>query len=163
MCLANMAGHVDLGLYTEDVSRPLLDGLLHWAVCPAAQGQDAFPTVSSSSGLSPQRLALEALCKLCVTENNVDLVIATPPHSRLERLCAVLTRLLCRSEEQVSFPNILVLLYLVLYTCRITGDIVVDMQPGLQKDRLGSKKLGQQKMFVTKQKFVLQKCHFNLS
>ncbi|XP_046669924.1 trithorax group protein osa isoform X4 [Homalodisca vitripennis] len=101
VCLANMAGHVDLGLYSEDVSRPLLDGLLHWAVCPAAQGQDAFPTVSPASGLSPQRLALEALCKLCVTENNVDLVIATPPHSRLERLCAVLTRLLCRSEEQV--------------------------------------------------------------
>lgn len=106
VCLANMSGHVDLGLYTEDVSRPLLDGLLHWAVCPAAQGQDAFPTVSSASGLSPQRLALEALCKLCVTENNVDLVIATPPHSRLERLCAVLTRLLCRSEEQVRFLNL---------------------------------------------------------
>ncbi|XP_054270546.1 trithorax group protein osa-like isoform X4 [Macrosteles quadrilineatus] len=101
VCLANMAGYVDLGLYSEDVSRPLLDGLLHWAVCPAAQGQDPFPTVAPSSGLSPQRLALEALCKLCVTENNVDLVIATPPHSRLERLCSTLTRLLCRSEEQV--------------------------------------------------------------
>jgi len=101
VCLANMSGHVDLGLYSEDISRPLLDGLLHWAVCPAAQGQDAFPTVSAASGLSPQRLALEALCKLCVTENNVDLVIATPPYSRLEKLCAVLTRLLCRSEEQV--------------------------------------------------------------
>lgn len=96
-----MAGHVDLGPYSEDISRPLLDGLLHWAVCPAAQGQDAFPTVSPSSLLSPQRLALEALCKLCVTDSNVDLVIATPPYSRLDRLCAVLTRLLCRSEEQV--------------------------------------------------------------
>lgn len=101
VCIANMAGHVDLGPYSEDISRPLLDGLLHWAVCPAAQGQDAFPTVSTSSLLSPQRLALEALCKLCVTDANVDLVIATPPYSRLDRLCAVLTRLLCRSEEQV--------------------------------------------------------------
>ncbi|PSN43617.1 hypothetical protein C0J52_16379 [Blattella germanica] len=98
---ANISGHMDLGQYPEEISRPVLDGLLHWAVCPAAHGQDPFPTVGPSSTLSPQRLALEALCKLCVTDNNVDLVIATPPYSRLERLCAVLTKLLCRSEEQV--------------------------------------------------------------
>jgi len=98
---ANIAGHMDLGQYPEEISRPVLDGLLHWAVCPAAHGQDPFPTVGPSSPLSPQRLALEALCKLCVTDSNVDLVIATPPYSRLERLCAVLTKLLCRSEEQV--------------------------------------------------------------
>lgn len=99
--MANIAGQVDLGQYPEEISRPLLDGLLHWAVCPAAHGQDPFPTVGPNSSLSPQRLALEALCKLCVMEANVDLVIATPPYSRLERLCAVLTKLLCRSEEQV--------------------------------------------------------------
>ncbi|XP_049844222.1 trithorax group protein osa-like isoform X5 [Schistocerca gregaria] len=96
---ANIAGHMDLGQHPEEVSRPVIDGLLHWAVCPAAHGQDPFP--GSSGSLSPQRLALEALCKLCVTDSNVDLVVATPPYSRLERLCAVLTRLLCRSEEQV--------------------------------------------------------------
>lgn len=98
---ANISGHVDLSQYTEEISRPVLDGLLHWAVCPAAHGQDPFPTVGLNSSLSPQRLALEALCKLCVTENNVDLIVATPPYSRLEKLCSVLSRLLCRSEEQV--------------------------------------------------------------
>ncbi|KAJ8685041.1 hypothetical protein QAD02_020834 [Eretmocerus hayati] len=98
---ANIAGYIDLSLYSEEISRPILDGLLHWAVCPAAHGQDPFPTVSLNSALSPQRLALEALCKLCVTENNVDLVIATPPYCRLQKLCSVLARLLCRSEEQV--------------------------------------------------------------
>lgn len=97
---ANIAGHLDLSQHPEEISRPVLDGLLHWAVCPAAHGQDPFPTVSINSSLSPQRLALEALCKLCVTESNVDLVVATPPYSRLQRLCSVLTRLLCRSEEQ---------------------------------------------------------------
>ncbi len=96
--IANISGYIDLSNYLEDVSRPILDGLLHWAVCPAAQGQDPFPTASS---LSPQKLALEALCKLCVTDANVDLVIATPPYSRLEKLTSVLTKLLCRSEEQV--------------------------------------------------------------
>jgi AT-rich interactive domain-containing protein 1 len=96
--LANIAGYVDLSTFNEDISRPILDGLLHWAICPAAAGQDPFP----SAPLSPQRLALECLCKLCVTDNNVDLVIATPPYSRLEKLANVLTRLLCRTEEQVS-------------------------------------------------------------
>ncbi|XP_015367259.1 PREDICTED: trithorax group protein osa-like isoform X5 [Diuraphis noxia] len=95
--LANIAGYVDLSTFNEDISRPILDGLLHWAICPAAAGQDPFP----SAPLSPQRLALECLCKLCVTDNNVDLVIATPPYSRLEKLANVLTRLLCRTEEQV--------------------------------------------------------------
>lgn len=99
--VSNIAGHIDLSQYEEEVARPLLDGLLHWAICPSAHGQDPFASVGPSSLLSPQRLALEALCKLCVTNGNVDLVIATPPFSRLERLCAVLTKHLCRSEDQV--------------------------------------------------------------
>lgn len=98
---ANISGQMDLSKYDEFITRPILDGLLHWAVCPSAHGQDSFPTCGNNSPLSPQRLALEALCKLCVTDANVDLVIATPPFSRLEKLCAVLTRHLCRNEDQV--------------------------------------------------------------
>lgn len=98
---ANISGHMDLSQYTEVIARPVLDGLLHWAVCPSAHGQDPFVNVGQTSLLSPQRLALESLCKLCVTDSNVDLVIATPPFSRLERLCSVLTKHLCRSEDQV--------------------------------------------------------------
>ncbi|XP_053964849.1 trithorax group protein osa isoform X3 [Anastrepha ludens] len=101
VALANIAGHLELSRYDELIARPLIDGLLHWAVCPSAHGQDPFPSCGPNSSLSPQRLALEALCKLCVTDANVDLVIATPPHSRLEKLCAVLTRHLCRNEDQV--------------------------------------------------------------
>ncbi|XP_046404114.1 trithorax group protein osa [Ischnura elegans] len=97
---ANVAGRIDLTQYPEEISRPLLDGLLHWAVCPAAYGQDPLPTVPPSSPLSPQRLALEALCKLCVADGNVDLVLATPPRARLSKLCASLARLLCKGEEQ---------------------------------------------------------------
>ena len=99
--ISNISGQINLEQYPEDIARPLLDGLLHWAVCPSAQGQDPFPSAGPSSLLSPQRLALEALCKLCVTNNNVDLVLATPPFARLEKLCAVLTKHLCRSEDQV--------------------------------------------------------------
>lgn len=99
--MANIAGQLDLARFDEPISRPILDGLLHWSVCPSAHGQDPFPTLGVNSVLSPQRLALEALCKLCVTDSNVDLVIATPPYTRLEKLCSVLTRHLCKNEDQV--------------------------------------------------------------
>lgn len=101
MAVANIAGHLELSRYEEIIARPVLDGLLHWAICPSAHGQDPFPSCGPHSALSPQRLALEALCKLCVTDANVDLVIATPPFNRLEKLCAVLTRHLCKNEDQV--------------------------------------------------------------
>ncbi|XP_030756460.1 trithorax group protein osa isoform X4 [Sitophilus oryzae] len=101
VCISNIAGQIDVSVYGEEVARPLLDGLLHWAICPSATAQDPFSSIGPTSLLSPQRLALEALCKLCVTNSNVDLVIATPPFSRLEKLCAVLTKHLCRSEDQV--------------------------------------------------------------
>jgi AT-rich interactive domain-containing protein 1 len=100
VAIANISGYLDLSVYDEPITRPILDGLLHWAVCPSAQGQDPFPGVTNSL-ISPQRLALESLCKLCVTDSNVDLVISTPPFSRLERLCAVLTKHLCKNEDQV--------------------------------------------------------------
>ncbi|KAL5273718.1 ARID1B family protein [Megaselia abdita] len=101
VAVANIAGHLELSRYEEIIARPVLDGLLHWAICPSAHGQDPFPSCGPHSALSPQRLALEALCKLCVTDANVDLVIATPPFNRLEKLCAVLTRHLCKNEDQV--------------------------------------------------------------
>lgn len=101
VAIANISGYLDLSIYDEPISRPVLDGLLHWAVCPSAHGQDPFTSLANNSPLSPQRLALEALCKLCVTDANVDLVIATPPFSRLEKLCAVLTKHLCKNEDQV--------------------------------------------------------------
>lgn len=98
---ANIAGGLELQHQPEAVARPLLDGLLHWAVCPAAVAGDAPPAAAAGSPLSPRRLALEALCKLCVTDANVDLVVATPPVSRLSALCAGLARDLCRPERPV--------------------------------------------------------------
>ncbi|XP_047510801.1 trithorax group protein osa isoform X2 [Pieris napi] len=101
VCCANIAGSVELSGQSEAVARPLLDGLLHWSVCPAAVAGDAPPTASPASPLSPRRLALEALCKLCVTDANVDLVLATPPRGRIAALCAGLARDLCRPERPV--------------------------------------------------------------
>lgn len=99
--LANIAGHMDLTDQPECLVRPLLSGLLEWAVSPSAAAQDPFATVGPSSPISPQRLAIESLCKLCVQEANVDLLLSTPPFSRIEKLCGFLSRKLYRSEDQV--------------------------------------------------------------
>ncbi|CAL4091575.1 unnamed protein product, partial [Meganyctiphanes norvegica] len=101
--LANISCNLDLSAYPEEISRPLINGLLHWATCPASYGQDPLPGggTSAVSALSPQRLALEVLVKLCVLDQNTDLVLATPPFSRLDSLCGQLTRFSCRGEDQV--------------------------------------------------------------
>lgn len=111
--LANISGQLDLSLYSESICLPLLDGLLHWAVCPSAEAQDPFPTLGPNSTLSPQRLVLETLSKLSIQDNNVDLILATPPFVRLERLYGNLVRLIgdrkiavCREMAVVLLANL---------------------------------------------------------
>lgn len=101
VALTNIAGHCEFSEFPEELVRPLLSGLLEWAVSPSAVAQDPFPNVGPASPVSPQRLAMEALCKFCIQETNVDLLLTTPPFSRIERLCSLLTKKLYRFEEQV--------------------------------------------------------------
>ena len=107
---ANIAGKLSLSKYPESVCLPILDGLLHWSVCSSACAQDPLPNISSSSVLSPQRLVLEALCKLCIQEQNVDLLLATPPFSRIVELLTTLIQLLANRKEQVMREFAIVLL-----------------------------------------------------
>ncbi|KAJ7985665.1 hypothetical protein DPEC_G00354420 [Dallia pectoralis] len=111
--LANISGQLDLSIYPESICLPLLDGLLHWAVCPSAEALDPFPTLGPHSALSPQRLVLETLSKLSIQDNNVDLVLATPPVGRLEKLYGTLVRLVgerkvavCREMSVVLLANL---------------------------------------------------------
>ncbi|KAE8286480.1 AT-rich interactive domain-containing protein 1B [Larimichthys crocea] len=76
--LANMSGQLDLSLYPESICLPILDGLLHW-----------------------MRLVLECLCKLSIQDCNVDLLLATPPFSRQQKLYATLVRLVGERKSQV--------------------------------------------------------------
>jgi AT-rich interactive domain-containing protein 1 len=96
--IANISGQLDLSPYSEQISLPILDGLLHWAVCPSSYAQDSLPSVSYF--LSPQRLAFESLSKLSILDSNVDLMLATPPWSRIDRLYQNLSRALSRHEDQ---------------------------------------------------------------
>uniref|UniRef100_I3KRB5 AT-rich interactive domain 1B n=1 Tax=Oreochromis niloticus TaxID=8128 RepID=I3KRB5_ORENI len=99
--LANISGQLDLSLYPESICLPILDGLLHWMVCPSAEAQDPFSTMGGFSSLTPQRLVLECLCKLSIKDCNVDLLLATPPFSRQQKLFSTLVRLVGERKSQV--------------------------------------------------------------
>ncbi|XP_041814110.1 AT-rich interactive domain-containing protein 1B isoform X2 [Chelmon rostratus] len=99
--LANMSGQLDLSMYPESICLPILDGLLHWMVCPSAEAQDPFSSAGGFSSLTPQRLVLECLCKLSIQDCNVDLLLATPPFSRQQKLYATLVRLVGERKSQV--------------------------------------------------------------
>ena len=107
--LANISGYLHLQEYPEEVTLPILDGLLHWAVCPSSYAMDTMPSMSRSD-LTPQRLVLETMCKLCVNKTNVDLLFATPPYSRILYLIAFLVRLLSDKRDQVLREFSIVLL-----------------------------------------------------
>lgn len=99
--LANIAGQLDLSQYPESICLPILDGLLHWMVCPSAEAQDPFSSAGGFSSLTPQRLVLECLCKLSIQDCNVDLLLATPPFSRQQKLFSTLVRLVGERKSQV--------------------------------------------------------------
>lgn len=108
--LANIAGQLNLTRMPEEIVFPLLDSLIHWAVCPSSCAHDPLPSMSVNSVLSPRRLVLETMCKLCVTDGNVDLLLATPPFSRTVQLFTRLVNLLADRQEQVLREFSIVLL-----------------------------------------------------
>ncbi|CAG5128002.1 unnamed protein product [Candidula unifasciata] len=112
--MANICGHLKLADFPEQICFPLLEGLLHWVICPASVAKDPLPTLPAGSVLSPQRLVLEALCKLCIHETNVDLLLATPPVKRILELFGVLVRLLADRNHQITREFSIVLLSLLV-------------------------------------------------
>merc|ERR1719411_1495474 len=63
------------------------------------------------SSISPQGLAIDTLCKLCLQEANVDLMLSTPPYRRIEKLTLMLAKKLYRYEDQVLREFSINLLY----------------------------------------------------
>lgn len=106
--ISNISSSLDLSPYNDNLNLSLLDGLLHWACCTSSYALDPFPPPSVT--VSPQRLALESLAKLSILEGNVDLILATPPWSRIEKLFEVLIGLLNINEDQTIREFSLVLL-----------------------------------------------------
>ncbi|XP_040193940.1 AT-rich interactive domain-containing protein 1A isoform X2 [Rana temporaria] len=131
--LANISGQLDLSPFPESICLPILDGLLHWAVCPSAEAQDPFVTLGPNAVLSPQRLVLEALSKLSIQDSNVDLILATPPFSRLEKLYGTLVRFLSDRKNHVCREMAVVLLANLAQ-----GDSLAARSIALQKGSIGN-------------------------
>lgn len=108
--LSNISGQLDLSLYPESVTLPLVDGLLHWAVCPASEAIEQFSPSALAFNLSPQRLVVEALAKISIADVNVDYILATPPLARQETLYTHLVRFLGLKDQPVMKQFSLVLL-----------------------------------------------------
>uniref|UniRef100_H2ZG54 SWI/SNF-like complex subunit BAF250 C-terminal domain-containing protein n=1 Tax=Ciona savignyi TaxID=51511 RepID=H2ZG54_CIOSA len=88
----------------------MLEACLHWSVCPSSEAADPFSSSRSRRSVSPQRLALEILTKLSIKDQNVDLILATRPFSRIEKLFAYLVNLICDRKDQMLREFAVVLL-----------------------------------------------------
>jgi len=135
--LSNISGQLDLSLFPESISYPIVDGLLHWAVCPCAHAVDPLPETAMVFSLSPQRLVLETLAKMSISEVNVDFILATPPLMRLDLLFSHLVQFIGQKKHPVMRQFALVLLS--------------NMAQGNES---ASRLIGQQKMVV----FLLLEC-----
>lgn len=108
--LANISGQLDLSVFPEKISYPIIDGLLHWLVCPSSVACDPLPDSSRVYSQSPQRLVVETLAKMTISEVNVDLILATPPLMRLDLLFSKLGQMIGQKKHPVVRQFALVLL-----------------------------------------------------
>lgn len=108
--LANISGQLDLSIFPEKISYPIINGLLHWLVCPSSVACDPLPDSSRVYSQSPQRLVVETLAKMTISELNVDLILATPPLTRLDLLFSQLGQMIGQKKHPVVRQFALVLL-----------------------------------------------------
>lgn len=108
--LANISGQLDLSIFPEEIAFPIIDGLLHWLVCPSSVACDPLPDSSKAYSQSPQRLVVETLAKMTISEVNVDLILATPPLMRLDLLFSQLGQMVGQKKYPVVRQFALVLL-----------------------------------------------------
>lgn len=108
--LANISGQLDLSIFPETISFPIIDGLLHWLVCPSSVATDPLPDSSKVYSQSPQRLVVETFAKMTISESNVDLILATPPLMRLDVVFSRLGQMVCQKKHPVVRQFALVLL-----------------------------------------------------
>ena len=130
--LSNISGQLDLSVFPELITYPIVKGLLHWCVCPSAHATDPLPDTAMVSSLSPQRLVIETLAKVSISEVNVDFILATPPLPQLDLLFARLGEFIGQKKHPVIRQFALVLLSNLC-----------------QGSEAASRVIGQQKMIVS--------------
>ena len=108
--VANIAGYLDLSLLAGNVSRLLIDGILHWLVCESTVADEPLRSTSMSVVLTPKQLVLETLAKMSVLEANVDFILNSPDKSRLTKAYEYLVKLFSDKTNEVTREFALVLL-----------------------------------------------------
>lgn len=108
--LSNVSGQLDLSIYPESISYPIVDGLLHWLVCPSSRSVDPLPDFAMATSLSPQKLVLETLAKMSILDSNVNFILATPPLSRIDLIFSHLVQWFGQKKLPVVRQFALVLL-----------------------------------------------------
>lgn len=110
--LTNLSTFINFDNFDEEFCRPILEGLLHWTLCPSSVALDNFASTSIKSN-TPKRLALECLAKLSLYKENVDLILQTPPLDRKGdfKEFTTLANLLSRNEDQIVRDYALKLLF----------------------------------------------------
>lgn len=108
--IANIAGYLDLSPLAGNVSRLLLDGLLHWLVCQSAVADEPLRSTSVSVILTPKQLVLETMAKMSVLETNVEFILSSPDKTRLTKAYEYLVKLFSDKTNEVTREFALVLL-----------------------------------------------------
>jgi AT-rich interactive domain-containing protein 1 len=75
--VANVASSINLNNFNEDFIELFVHSLIHWSICKSFDAQDTLCTMSETSLLSAQRLAIETLSKMTITETNIDFFLVT--------------------------------------------------------------------------------------
>lgn len=104
--ISNLSEFLDLSNFSDKIILPILDSLLHWATCQSSYAKDAC----SPDNLSYQVITLEILAKLSICVSNVDLVLATPPFTRIEEFYKILVNQIDQTNDQVIRELSLVIL-----------------------------------------------------
>jgi len=75
--VANIASSINLNNFDQDLIELFVHSLIHWSICKSFDAQDTLCTMSETSLLSAQRLAIETLSKMTITETNIDFFLVT--------------------------------------------------------------------------------------
>jgi len=128
--LCNIAHSVDLSELPDDhTALAILESCLHWSICQSSDAIDPFSSHGrGSDDLSPRRISLEILTKLSLRDGNVDLIFATRPFSRIEKLFTTLVSLICDRKNQTLREFAIVLL-----SNLASGDVIAARAIALQK------------------------------
>ncbi|OUC48204.1 ARID/BRIGHT DNA binding domain protein, partial [Trichinella nativa] len=127
--LCNLSPQLELDTQECVVVGRLLDALLNWAT---GRSSMALDPLSGMAFVPPNRYALEVLCKMSVVDKNVDLMLATPPWSRIELLLKLLASHLSIIEEVMMREFAVALMHAFCLANPVACVVAANQTPAVQ-------------------------------